>query len=591
MSFDGIVTRAVVSELNKKITSGRIDKIYQQEKDEILINIHCNKKNFKLLISASSNNPRIYLTNHSKKNPSTPPMFCMLLRKHLTGGIILDIRQAEMDRVIFIDISTLDELNQKVEKTLVVEIMGKHSNIILVNKDDSKIIDSIKRIREDISRVRQIFPGLKYSSPPNHNKKNPLIVLKEEFLRDLDSEEKSLKIYKFFYLNYIGLSPLISREICFLSDLDIDRNIGSLSLQEKEGLYFNFSHIISLCKKNDFSPIYIINENQELFLFYSLFLKGFSQESIIKLDSISEVLDISFKKRDNYDRISQKSQNLKKTISIKLDRNLNKLGKQRQELLASKDRDKYKVYADLISANIHLIPKGSESISLDNFYDENLKKINIPLDKKISPIDNAQRYYKKYSKLKTAENLLKVQIPETEDEIDYLENILFSIENSQEVEELDDIREELVIQGYLKDTSKTKKKRKERKDGIISSLEFISKDGIKIYVGKNNKQNDYLTMKFANKDDIWLHVQKMPGSHVIIKKSTELIPETTLEEAAILAAYYSKAKNSNNVAIDYTEKKNVKKSKNAKPGMVIYENFKTIYVSPSLELFNKIKKA
>jgi len=539
-------------------------------------------------MSASSNNPRVYLTDYSKKNPPEPPMFCMLLRKHLIGGIILNIEQFNLDRVIFIDISAIDELGQPTEKRIVIEIMGKHSNIILIDKSSFKIVDSVKRIYEDMSRVRQILPGMIYEYPPLQDKVNPLDIAKEDFFSIMDSEDKNLPCFKFLYFNYLGLSPLISREICFDAGIDIDRNLGSMYEDDRTSLYISFNKFMNQISREEFNPVSVLNNNKtEILAFHALELNQFGTENRVFFDSISNLLDNFYRRKDIIDRIGQKSQSIKKSIQVKLDRANNKLGKQKEELLESQDREKYKIYADLISANLHLIPRGVNSIELENFYDENMNKLNIPLDIKLSPVANAQRYYKKYSKLKNAHQLLLEQIPNTEDEISYLENVLMSIENSTEIEELDEIKEELISEGYIKGYIKKKKKKEE---SVSKPLHYISKDGFNIYVGKNNKQNDYLTLKLSRKDDIWLHVQNMPGSHVIIEKMGKTIPLSTIEEAAILASYYSKGKNSNHVPVDYTERKNVKKPKNAKAGMVIYEDFKTIIINPSKELVDNIKK-
>lgn len=589
MSFDGIVTNAVIKELSETILGGRIDKIYQQEKDEVLINIHNKGISSRLVLSASSNNPRIYITNYSKKNPPAPPMFCMLLRKHLSGGIILNIEQFEMDRVVFIDISAIDELGEPTEKRLIIEIMGKHSNIILIDKYTNKIIDSIKRVSEDMSRVRQILPGFVYEYPPIGNKKNPRKTTREEFFNLFENENKNTAIYKFFYFNYLGLSPMVAKEICFNSDVDIDRTLISLDEDDKNRLYSEFKNIIDKVNKGDYTPLYITtNDKDDIIAFYSLNLDQFGSENKIYSDSISSILDNFYRRKDIMDRISQKSQSIRKSIQVKLDRAISKLGKQKEELFDSKDREKYKIYADLISANLYKIPKGIDKIELDNFYDENMEKLMVPLDVKLSPVDNAQKYYKKYSKLKNANQLLLEQIPETEEEIEYLENVLLSIENSTEVVELDEIKEELISEGYIKGNDKKTRKKKEEK--VSKPMEFISSDNIKIYVGKNNKQNDYLTMKFSHREDLWLHVQGMPGSHVIIKSEGVNIPDTTLEEAAILASYFSKGKNSKHIPIDYTQRKNVRKPKNAKTGMVIYDNYKTIIVDSDKSIVDKLSK-
>ncbi len=587
MSYDGIVTKSVVAELQNSLISGRIDKVYQQEKDEILIHIHNKGTNYKLVISSSSNNPRLYLTEYTKSNPPEPPMFCMLLRKHLIGGTILNIEQFSLDRIVFIDVSSKDELGHPSKKRLIIEIMGKHSNIVLVDHNTYKVIDSVKRVHGDMSRVRQILPGITYEYPPHEDKINPINSTNEDFYKKMELANKNLACFKFFYFNYLGLSPLISREICFDANIDIDRTIGSLSSTEIEALRKSFFDLMARVSNNEFKPNYILSNNgNEIIAFHVIGINQYGDKKRYYSDSISEILDKYYHRKDISDRIVQKSQSIRKTIQVKLDRTINKLAKQKEELLESQDREKYKVYADLLSANLYRIPKGVESIELENFYDVNMEKIMIPLDIKRSPAANAQRYYKKYSKLKNAQILLQEQIPETEKEILYLENVLFSIDNSTEVEELDEIKEELIKEGYIKGNLKKKKKQQ----NISRPHHYISSDGYNIYVGKNNRQNDYLTLKFSKKNDIWLHVQKMPGSHVIIESTGEDIPDATLEEAATLAAYYSNGKNSNKVPIDYTERKNVKKPNNAKAGMVIYENFKTIFVNPSKEMLNRIKK-
>lgn len=587
MSFDGIVTNALVTEFKETIVGGRIDKIYQQEKDEILIHIHNLGNNYKLLLSASSNNPRIYLTNFSKQNPNNPPMFCMFLRKQIQGGIILDINQYELDRIIIIDIKSLDEMGEINIKQLIIEIMGKHSNIILVDESSKIILDSIKRIPENISRVRQVLPGLQYQYPPSNNKINPLNVDFKTFLEIGDKSKKNSQVFKYFYTNFIGLSPLISREICYRANIDERSTTDLLTDLDKKELYNSFKLTMDDILEKRFTPNIIKNDNNEILAFHALKLTQYDGIDKEYNESMSTILDNYYREKDILDRIRQKSLSIRKTVQTKLDRDLNKLNKQREEFLESKKREKYKVYGDLISANIYKIDKGADKVKLENFYTENLEEINIPLDPKLSPPQNAQRYYKKYAKLKNASKLLEKQIPKTKYEIDYLENILISIDNCTEVEELDEIKDELRREGYLKGKDKKNKNKKER---TSKPYHFISSNNLDIYVGKNNKQNDYLTLRFANKDDIWLHSKDIPGSHVIIRLEDAEVPEETLYEAALLAAFYSKAKNSQNVAIDYAQKKNVKKPKGAKPGMVIYEKNNTIYVTPKKEEINKIKK-
>lgn len=587
MSFDGIVTRAVVTELRSVLLGGRIDKIFQQEKDELLLQIY-NNNNYRLLLSASSNNSRIYLTNATKTNPLTPPMFCMLLRKHLSRSIILDIQQHNLDRVVIFTLSGKDELGNPTERELIVEIMGKHSNIILTDKTSKKVIDSIKRIPAEISRVRQILPGFNYSFIEAEDKTNPLKESKEGFLERVRISIGNQKIFKFLYQNYIGLSPLAGREISSIAGLESDRTIISLNDDEKLDFYNGFVKFTNKVINKEFQPAYILNkEDQKIIAFYAFPLSQYKGLEHYKLESISQMLDFVYKVRDTSDRISQKSSSLKKSLQTKLERAQNKLTKQKEELFESQQRGKYKIYADLIQSNLHRIKRGSDSVILENFYDVNMEKITVPLDLKLSPVDNAQKYYKKYGKLKTANKLLLRQIPETESEISYIEHVLVSLDNASEVEELDEIKEELIIEGYIQ---KKDGKRKNKKTTVSRPLEFMSSDGFRILVGRNNRQNEILTMKTARKEDLWLHTKDIPGSHVIIKTESKTVPETTLIEAATLSAYYSKSRHSQSVEVDYTEKKYVRKPRNAKTGLVNYENQKTLVVNPSIDLVEKLKK-
>lgn len=590
MTFDGIVTRTITNELKNTIIGGKISKIYQTEKDELLLHIYNKGIDHKLNISASSNNPRINFTSINKPNPEVPPMFCMVLRKHILGGKILDINQYKLDRIIIFDIKSYDEMGQITIKQLIVEIMGKHSNIILVDKETNKVIDSIKRVPENISRVRQILPGKTYVFPPTQNKLNPLDVDEKSFLNRLESTNNNVSTYKFLYKNFLGYSPLIGKEIVNNANISLDSPLEYLSNEDKKRLYNEFNNINLKIKTNDFKPNIIkYKDSNEIIEFHALYLKQFNNLNIEYIPSMSQVLEKYYAEKDMLDRIHQKSASIRKLIQTKLERAQNKLYKQTEELSEADKRDLYKTYGDLITSNLYKIGKGQNSIIVENFYSDNMEKINIPLDIRLEPIQNAQKYYKRYSKLKNAYLLINAQIKETKEEINYFENILVNINNCTAIDELEEIKEELVEQGYIKNRSKKKEKRKKT---ISTPHHYKSSDGYSIYVGKNNKQNDYLTIKYAKKNDIWLHVKNMPGSHVIIKNNDDkdVIPNSTLQEAALLAAYYSKGRNSENVPVDYTIKKYVKKPNGAKPGYVIYENNNTIYVTPKKEIINKIDK-
>lgn len=583
MAYDGIVTRAIVKELNDKVLEGKINKIYQPEDNKVTFDIYSKGKNFQLLLSADPSSPRVQLFEEKFQNPPSPPTFCMVLRKHLDGGRINRIEQDKMDRIITIDILTLNELAIPITNRLIIEIMGRHSNIILVNLETNKIIDSIKKVDLTISRERQILPGLDYISPPDMGKANPLNLNKEVFLEKITGEDKDLAMANFFHRNFLGLSPIIGKEICLRTNIDFNMKIKDINEETLSSIYRSFKLLMEEIKEHKYN-FNLIKNKDKYKDFHVLDLDVYEDFEKETFKDLSNMLESYYEKNHKFDNLRQKSQSLKKLVENKIDTAHSKLKKQYNEFSESKDRDKYKVYADLISAYSHEIGRGQEEVSLKNFYCPDMSEIKVPLDIKLSPHENAQKYYKKYSKLKTANKLLERQIPKTRAEIDYLDNVLISIENSSDLDNLEDIKDELSDLGYIKKSKRRKTRRKSE------PYHFINEEGYNIYVGKNNRQNDELTLKFANKDDIWLHVQAMPGSHVIIRNDRNEISQKVLEDAANLAAYFSKARQSNNVAVDYTERKNVTKAKGAKLGMVIYDNFETIFVKPSLENIKKLKR-
>ena len=586
MALDGLVIHSIVNELSSKILGGKIDKVYQPEDDEILLQIRNNKENFKLVLSASSSNPRVYFANNYKKeNPITAPMFCMLLRKYIQNGIIVDISQIEFERIIKITVESFDELKEKTKKDIYIEIMGRHSNIILTHSLDNKIIDSIKRIPFSVSRVRQLLPGITYNLPPKQDKLNPLnSISKDNFINTL--KEFNGPLFKAIYSNFLGISPIISKEICFRSNLDYNINTTDLSLDNFNNLFNEFNNLFNLINKNKYNPCIVIDESiNKVIDFSCINLSLYKDLNFINNNSISKILEDYYQTKDIKERIHQRSSDLRKSISIKLERLYNKLEKQNQELIDSENSEIFKIKGELLTSYIYMIEKGMESIEVSNFYDPEYKNIIISLNKNITPSENAQRYFKKYNKMKTAKKEITHQISISLDEINYLENIMLSIENCDNLLELLDIKEELIKEGFLRGKIKNKK------DSKLTTKpnEFISSDGFKILVGKNNKQNDHLTLKVADNNDIWLHTKNIPGSHVIIKTDGKSVTDETIYEAAMLAAFFSKSKLSSQVPVDYTKKKNIKKPNGAKPGMVIYETNSTIYVTPTEELVTKLK--
>ncbi|MGL4912909.1 MAG: Rqc2 family fibronectin-binding protein [Romboutsia sp.] len=589
MALDGLVIHSIVDELHSKLLGGKIDKVHQPENDEIVLHIRNNKENFKLVLSASASNPRAYLaSDYKKENPMQAPMFCMLFRKHVQGGNIVNISQVGFERIIKISVESYDELKEKTTKDIIIEIMGRHSNIILTHSYDNKIVDSAKRIPPSISRVRQLLPGLTYTLPPEQNKLNPLDSIS---LQDFTNTIKDFQgnIFKSIYSKFLGISPIIAKEICFRAKVNEKFDVNECSLEDLNSIYVEFSNLFKDINSNNYNPCIVIDEDIDKVIDFSCInLSIFSDISFINNNSMSKILEDYYKTKDIKDRIHQRSSDLRKSISIKLDRLYNKLKKQKEELVESENADIYKVEGELITSYIYMIEKGMEIVEVSNFYDPDYKTVTIKLNKNLTPSENAQKLFKKYSKMKTAKIEITHQIKISEEEINYLENILLSIENCENLAELLDIREELGKVGYLKIQNKGNKVNKETKL-TTKPNEFISSDGFTILVGKNNKQNDYLTLKVADNNDIWLHTKNIPGSHVIIKCDGKEPSDNTLVEAASLAAYFSKAKMSSKVPVDYTLKKNIKKPNGSKPGMVIYETNSTVYVTPTEELVAKLK--
>ena len=587
MAFDGLVVHAISDELSSKLVGGKIDKVYQPENDEIVLHIRNNKENFKLVLSASASNPRVYLSaNYKKENPINAPMFCMLLRKYIQSGNIVSVSQVGFERIIKITVESLDELKAKTTKDIIIEIMGRHSNIILTHEED-KIVDSIKRIPPSVSRVRQLLPGMTYVLPPAQDKLNPLDKISKDKFKETISEFDG-SISKCIYSKFLGISPTVSKEICFRSNLNISTPASSIEGIDFDNLYKEFTNVILNIKDSNYNPCLAIDPSiNKLIDFSSINLTLFDNFKIIHDKSISSIIESFYANKDAKERINQRASDFKKSISIKLDRLYNKLKKQKIELKESDNANIYKIKGELITAYIYMIEKGMDFVEVQNFYEEDCPLIKIDLNKNLTPSENAQKYFKGYNKLKHAKKEITTQIELSLEEINYLENIILSIDNCDNLAELDDIKEELQKLGYMRGKVKSKK---DKNNLTTKPNEFLSSDGFTILVGKNNKQNDFLTLKIANNNDLWMHTKNIPGSHVIIKTEGKEIPESTIFEGAMLAAFFSKSKMSSQVPVDYTFKKNVKKPNASKPGMVIYETNSTIYVTPSEELVVKLKK-
>lgn len=583
MPLDGFTLNLIRSELAAAICGCRIEKIHQPSKEELIFSLRSREGASKLLLSASANSPRVHLTTRVPENPATPPMLCMLLRKHLTGAVITGIRQNGLDRTLFIDLAGTNDLGDAVTFTVCVEIMSKHSNIILVNSDGI-IVDAVKRVDFTQSTVRQILPGMRYELPPAQEKIN---ILSSEVSQAVDCIKKNeTRLLSQAVLDCVqGASPLISREIAaFACGGDIP--VSELSEQMLLRIESKLGDIKNMLIPANAVPTLLMRDavKQFDFTFMDITQYGFAVEGRAGA-SFSELLDGFYYEKDRAERTRQRSASLQKLLANQIARTVRKIEIQRAELTSSANREPLRVNAELILANQYRLAKGAPFYDIENYYDNN-ELVRIPADPALSPAANAQKYFKEYRKAKTAEALLVDLIAQGEQELSYLESVADCVRRASGFAELAEIRAELYESGYLKRSkSDTGKKQKP-----LPPLEYVSDDGFQILVGRNNVQNDFLTFKIARRDDSWFHVQKMPGSHVVVLGEGEVIPERTARQAAGLAAYHSSARESSQVAVDYTEVRELKKPVGAKPGKVIYHTYNTMWVTPDGDMCERLEK-
>ena len=597
MAFDGITIAAIRKELADTLKDGRISKIAQPEPDELLLTVKTPGGQYKLVLSANPSLPLAYLTEENKINPITAPPFCMLLRKHIQNGKILSITQPDFERILVFEIEHLNELGDLCRKRIIVELMGKYSNIIFVSEDGT-IIDSIKRISAAVSSVREVLPGKNYFIPATEGKTDPLFADKDSFASCITAKHEYC--HKALLSSYTGVSPLIAHEICYQADLS-DAIASELTPKETDLLYHSFTSIFNKVKAENFSPVIYYEkdvpkeyscvpitsyENKGTVSVTTINSADSSSQANkrIEYDSICALIRDYYSQKEKHSRSRQKSADLRKIVSTILERDVKKYDLQCRQLKDTEKMDTYRIYGELLQTYGYSIEPGSKSATVDNYYTN--EPTTIPLDEQKTPLENARRYFDKYGKCKRTREALSELIVQVKDEISHLESIMTALDIAEKEEDLNQIREELMEYGYIR--RKGGKKAAQKQRFVSKPFHYVSSDGFDIYVGKNNYQNDELTFKFATGNDWWFHAKGIPGSHVILKSEGREVPDSTFEEAGRLAAYYSKGRSQEKVEIDYTPKKNIKKTPGGKPGFVIYHTNYSLNINSDITGIDQI---
>lgn len=588
MPLDAATLTGLVSELRPFVEGAKIDKIFQPAKDELIFQLRSPKGNCKLLITANPSHPRMQITESRRENPATPPMFCMLLRKHLTNGRIVSISQPSMERLVDLELEALNELGDRVHPHLILEAMGRRSNLILT-AEDGRIIDCIHRIDAEMSELRPVLPGMFYRLPPTREDKlNPLSVAREELDTLFLNAPAERKLTDWLLDHFAGFSPLVCRELVCQATDGVDTRVCQCSPCANGAFLDTLWQFIENIRNERFTPCALFqNGRPKDFSCLYIYQYGLSMECR-RYDSFSQLLDEFYSAQEQSERIRAKGQELLKALTNARDRTARKIGNQEKELLAAADRDKYRIYGDLITSNLYRMSRGEKSLTCDNYYDPNYAQITIPLDILLTPQQNAAKYYKRYNKAKTADRILTEQLDKGYKELDYLESVLEAVHRAEGERDLAEIRQELEDTGYLR-RKKAANGKKAPKRISSKPMEFRSSAGMRISVGRNNTQNDQLTCKTAFKSDVWFHTQKIHGAHVILWCEGQQPDLQSVTEAAILAATFSKAGDSSHVPVDYTNVKFVKKPSGARPGMVIYTTYNTAFVDPDKKLAERLR--
>lgn len=576
MALDGITLHALAYELNKQLQNQRISKIAQPEKEELLLTFKIAGKTLRLLLSANASLPFACFTKENKQSPLVAPNFCMVLRKYIGNGRIVSVTQPGLERVLCFAVEHLNELGDSEKKFLYVELMGKHSNVIFCDQEQ-RIIDSIKHVSAQMSSVREVLPGRTYFIPAQEGKKNPLDISQETFYKEVF--DVPAPVHRAIYMRLTGISPFMAQELCFFAGVDGDISTAAFSENEKSALYQAFCRLKERLQENCYQPVIVYDAVTGKPLEFSPFpVKMYGDQRQESCTSMSEVLELFFAQKNKYTTMHQKSADLRRHLQMLIERNAKKYDLQARQKEDTKKREKFRLYGELLQAYGYQIASGAKSAEVVNYYDG--KEIRIPLDENLSVMENAQKFFERYQKLKRTDEALEVQLQETKDTLSHLRSALSSLNFAETEEDLSMVREELAAFGYLKAKSGRNKKSSASKS---KPLHFVDTNGFHIYVGKNNYQNDELTFRFATGNDWWFHAKGMPGSHVIVKSENRKLPDDTFETAAAVAAWYSDGRESDKVEVDYLQKKNVKKPAKAVPGFVVYYTNYSMAIQPSLK--------
>lgn len=589
MPLDAICLGAVTNELNTVLTGCRIEKVYQPDRDEIVIQTRGQGGARRLLVSIAAGTPRVHFIETARENPAVPPMFCMLLRKHVQGAKIAAVTQPAVERMLSIELDTTDEMGVACKKHLICELMGKHSNVVLCG-EDNRIIDAMRRVDGDLSGKRQVLPGLFYRMPPAQDKHDPFAVSGVGLAAAAAQADGEQTLDRFLLNTLLGFSPLLCRELAFRATGDTAKPLGTLSDEERNRLAKVYDDFLAYIEEKRWKP-FLLTKSEDSAVFDFTFLPVTQYEGLMNVtqyESFSSLLAAFFEKKGRVERMTRRSSDLHKAVVNARDRLARKLSAQKKELASAHDREKYKRTGELITANLYQLEKGMNKAKVIDYYNKDCPEVEISLDVRLTPQQNAQKYFKLYTKSKTAEEVLTEQIRQGSIELDYLESVLVQLSEAETERDLAQLREELTLSGVLS-AKQTRNKKGRQKPVQAKPFHYRTTDGFDIFAGKNNLQNDLLTLKIAFKSDIWFHTQKIHGSHVILVTDGREPTEQAMTEAAMIAAYHSKARSSSMVPVDYTQVRQVKKPAGAKPGMVIYHVYQTAYVTPDETVIEKLR--